>query len=74
MRLSTAEISACRDLLYISLPSTLAPRWRILTSLEATQAGFKAADHLKALATLSDQHFAQTFHVMNVGLVCDKKA
>ena len=72
MGLSTAEISACRTLLYTSLPDTLAPRWRFLTSLQATQAGFKAADHLTALATLSDEHFAQTFDVMTVGLAYDK--
>ena len=38
MGLSTAEISACRALLYTSLPDTLAPRWRFLTSLQATLA------------------------------------
>ena len=71
MGLSIAEISACRALLFTSLPITLAPRWRLLTSLEAAQAGFKAADHLTALATLTDEHFAQTFAVINVGLVYD---
>ena len=72
MGLSVADISACRALHYTSLPNTLAPRWRFLTLLEAAQAGFKAADHLKALATLSDEHFAQTFDVMNVGLVYER--
>ena len=72
MGLSVADISACRALHYKSLPNTLAPRWRFLTSLEAAQAGFKAANHLTALATLSDGHFAQTFDVMNVGIAYDK--
>ena len=65
MGLSTAEISACRALLYTSLPDTLAPRYRLLTWLQSVQAGFKPADHLTALATLSDEHFAQTFDLMN---------
>ena len=72
MGLSIADISGCRALVYTSLPNTLAPRWRLLTSSEAAHAGFKAADHLTALATLSDEHFAQTFAVMNVGLIYDK--
>ena len=72
MGLSTAEISACRALLYTSLPDTLAPRWRFLMSLEATEAGFKAADHLTAMATLSDENFVQTFDVINAGFVYDK--
>ena len=66
MGLSIAEISACRALLYTSLPNTLAPRWRFLISLQAAQAEYKATDHLTALATLSDEHFAQTFDVAAV--------
>ena len=65
MGLSVADVSACRALLYISLPKSLAPRWQFLTSLQAAQTDFKAADHLTALATLSDEHFAQAFHVIN---------
>ena len=74
MGLSIADISACRPLLYTSLPDTRAPRWRFLTCLEAAQAGFKAADHLTALATLSDENFAQTFDVINAGLVYDQNS
>ena len=73
MGLSVADISACRAVLFTSLPNTLAPRWQFLTMLEAVQAGFKAADHLTALATLSDEHFAQVYNVTNVNLVYDKK-
>lgn len=72
MRLSIADISACRSLLYVSLPNTLAPRWRYLTLLEAAQAGFKATDHLTALATLSDEHFAETTRMADEGLVYDR--
>ena len=67
MRLSVADISACRALLFTSLPNTLAPRWHFLTMLEAAQPGFKAADHLTALATLSDEHFAHASIMPNVG-------
>ena len=74
MGLSVVDISACRALYYTSLPNTLAPRWRFFTSLEAAQAGFKAADHLTALATLSDERFAQIFNVANVDLVYDKNS
>ena len=74
MGLSTADISACRALLFTSLPNTLAPRWQFLTMLEAAQAGFKAANHLTALATLSDEHFAQMYNVMNVDLVYDRNS
>ena len=70
--LSIADIASCRALLCTSLPNTLAPRWRFLTRLEAAQAGFKAADHLTALATLSDEHFAQTFNATDVGLAYDR--
>ena len=69
MRLSVTEISACRALLFTSLPHTLAPRWHFLTLREAAQADFKAADHLTALATLSDEHFAHNFSQADMGLV-----
>ena len=71
MGLSIADISACRALLFTSLP-TLAPRWHFLTQAEAAQAGFKAADHLTALATLSDEHFAEKFNMVIVGPVYNK--
>ena len=61
MGLSVADISACRALLYMSLPNTLGPRWHFLTQLGAAQAGFQATYHLTALPTLSDEHFAQAF-------------
>ena len=68
MGLSAAEICGCRALLFTSLPNTLAPRWCFLMRLEAAQADFKAADHLTALATLSDQLFAETFDMLEEGL------
>ena len=74
MGLSVADVSACRALLYTSLPNMLAPRWRFLALLQAAHPGFMAADHLTALATLSDEHFAQTFDVMNVDLVYDNNS
>ena len=72
MGLSVAEVSACRALLFTSLPNTLAPRWHFLNLLGAAQADFKATDHLKLLATLSDERFAQEFNVAKEGLVYDK--
>lgn len=69
MRLSVTDISACRALLFTSLPGTLAPRWHFLTLVEAAQADFKATNHLTALTTLSDEHFARKFNMANVGLV-----
>ena len=72
MGLSVADISACRALLLTSLPYILAPRWGFLTVLEAARglAGFRAIHHLTALATMSDERFAQKFK-MN-GMVYDK--
>ena len=72
MGLSVADISACRSLLLISLPNILAPRWRFLTLLEAARglAGFRALHHLTALATMSDERFAQKFNID--GLVYNK--
>ena len=61
MGLAVADISVNRALLFTSLPNTLAPRWHCFTMVQAAQAEFKAADHLTALATLSDEHFAQAF-------------
>ncbi|KAL3154439.1 hypothetical protein ABBQ32_013909 [Trebouxia sp. C0010 RCD-2024] len=69
MRLSVTDISACRALLFTSLAHTLAPFWHFLTLMETAQADFKTADHLAALATLSDEHFARKFNMANVGLV-----
>ncbi|KAL3135102.1 hypothetical protein ABBQ32_008046 [Trebouxia sp. C0010 RCD-2024] len=67
MELSVADISDCRRLLFTSLPNTLSPRWHFLTRLESAQAEFKAADHLLALATMSDEHFAQAYNLADVG-------
>ncbi len=61
MRLSIETIAAHQDLLLTSLPDRLAPRWRLLSSIASKQAAFKAEDHLTALATLSDQDFAEAF-------------
>ena len=70
MELTIADISACRALLYTSLPNTLAPRWQLLTLLEAAQKDFRAADHLMAVATPSDELFADSFDM--VGVTFDK--
>ena len=61
MKLSVETIAAHQDLLLTSLPDRLAPRWQLLSSIASEQADFKAEDHLTALATLSDQDFAQAF-------------
>ena len=61
MKLSVETIVAHQDLLLTSLPDRLAPRWQLLSRLASKQAAFKAEDHLTALATLSDQDFAQAF-------------
>jgi len=61
MKLSVKTIAAHQDLLLTSLPDRLAPRWQLLSSIANEQAAFKAEDHLIALATLSDQDFAQAF-------------
>jgi len=58
MKLSVETIAAQQDLLLTSLPDRLAPRWQLLSSIASEQADFKAEDHLIALATLSDQDFA----------------
>ncbi|KAL3162569.1 hypothetical protein ABBQ38_008622 [Trebouxia sp. C0009 RCD-2024] len=71
MGLSYAVICACRPLLQTSLLNTLAPRWHFLILLETVRTDFKAADHLTALATLSDEHFAQAFSSATMGLVYD---
>ncbi|KAL3162617.1 hypothetical protein ABBQ38_008664 [Trebouxia sp. C0009 RCD-2024] len=72
MGLSYADICACRILLQTSLLNTLAPRWHFLILLETAESEFKAADHLTALATLSDEHFAQAFSSASMGLVYDQ--
>ncbi|KAL3162594.1 hypothetical protein ABBQ38_008642 [Trebouxia sp. C0009 RCD-2024] len=72
MGLSHADICACRPLLQTSLLNTLAPRWHFLILLETAETDFKAADHLIALATLSDEHFAQAFSSASMGLVYDQ--
>jgi len=61
MKLSVKTIAAHQHLLLTSLPDRLAPRWQLLSSIANEQAAFKAEDHLTALATLSDQDFAQAF-------------
>ena len=61
MKLSVETIAAHQDLLLASLPDRLAPRWQLLSRIASEQADFKAEDHLAALATLSDQDFAQAF-------------
>ncbi|KAL3162610.1 hypothetical protein ABBQ38_008657 [Trebouxia sp. C0009 RCD-2024] len=71
MGLSYADICACRLLLQTSLLNTLAPRWHFLILLETAETDFKAADHLTALATLSDEQFAQAFSSASMGLVYD---
>jgi len=59
MKLFVETIAAHQDLLLASLPDRLAPRWQLLSSIASERADFKAQDHLTALATLSDQDFAQ---------------
>ena len=61
MKLSVDIIAAHQDLLVTSLPDRLAPRWQLLSRIASEQAPFKAEDHLMALATLSDEDFAQAF-------------
>ncbi len=61
MKLSIETIAAHQDLLLTSLPDRLAPRWQLLSSIAKEQAAFKAEDHLTALATMSDQDFAEAF-------------
>ena len=74
MGLSIADVAACRALSLTSVPNVLVPRWHFLTLLEAAQgfAGFRAIHHLTALATMSDECFAQKFKMAKVGLVYDK--
>ena len=71
MDLSITDIAACRALLFISLHDTLAPRWQFVKLAEAEQADFKAVEHLQALATLTDEQFAETFS--RLGLMYDDK-
>ncbi|KAL3162643.1 hypothetical protein ABBQ38_008688 [Trebouxia sp. C0009 RCD-2024] len=73
MGLSVADISARRLLLFTSLPNTLAPRWHFLKRFESAQADFNATDHLAALATLSDEHFAREYNMASVCFTYDKR-
>ena len=61
MKLSVETIAAHQDLLLTSLPDRLALRWQLLSRMASEQADFKAENHLTALATLSDQDFAEAF-------------
>lgn len=61
MQLPVRAIAAHEELLLASVPNRLAPRWEVLTQLAARQADFRAADHLQALAALSDADFAQAY-------------
>ena len=58
MKLSVETIAAHQDLLLASLSERLALRWQLLCKIASVQADFKAEDHLRSLATLSDQDFA----------------
>ncbi len=68
MKLSVEVIAAHQDLLLSCLPDKLAPRWQLLSRLAGEQAGFKAEDHLTALAILSDQEFVQAFQAEGEGV------
>ncbi len=68
MKLSVETIAAHQHLLLTSLPDRLAPRWQVLSRLASEQAGFKAKDHLTALAVLSDQDFVQAFQAEGEGV------
>ena len=68
MKLSVEVIAAHQDLLLSCLPDKLAPRWQLLSRLASEQAGFKAEDHLTALAILSDQEFVQAFQAEGEGV------
>ena len=59
MKFSMKTIAAHEDLLRISLPRTLAPRWQTLRQNIAKQADFDIEEHLQAMATLADEVFAQ---------------
>jgi len=64
LKMSVKTIAAhqlVQDLLLTSLHERLAPRWQLLSRIASEQADFKAEDHLAALATLSDQDFADVF-------------
>ena len=72
MKLSVEDIAAHQALLLASLHDTLAPRWHFLTLLAANQPGFKARDHLTAIATLSDQELAQVYNMDSLNIMYDK--
>ena len=71
--LGLTQVALNRTFSFTSLLNTLAPRWHFLALLEAAQAGFKApaTDNLIALATLSDEHFAQAYDNADLGLTYD---
>ena len=72
MKLSVKDIAAHQALLCASLHDTLAPRWHFFTLLAANQPGFKATDHLTAIATLSDQELAQVYDIDSLNITYGK--
>ena len=72
MKLFVEDIAAHQALLLASLHDTLAPRWHFFTLLAAHQPGFKAEDHLTAMATLSDQEFAEVYNIDSLNIAYDK--
>ena len=72
MKLSVEDIAAHQALLLASLHDTLAPRWHFLTLIAANQSGFKAGDHLTAMATLSDQELAEVYSINSINIAYDK--
>ena len=71
VKLSVAEVTAHPAPLLTSLQETLIPCWCFLSKSQADQADFVAKDHLTALATLSDEQFAQVYSRQD--LVYDKQ-
>ena len=72
MNLSVKDIASHQAVLLASLPCTLAPRWKIFTLLAANQPGFKAGDHLTAMATLCDDDFAREYSINSLNVVYDR--
>ena len=58
MNLSVKIIAAHEELLLASLHNTLAPRWQVLAG---KRAGIRAEDHLQAMATMSEEAFAEAY-------------
>ena len=69
MLLPVETIAAHEELLRASLPDDLAPRWHVLTQLAAKRAGFRAEDHLQAMANMSDADFAKAFGTVGLELI-----